>query len=96
MAEESKDFWVIFDGYGNQVFNTYALKFANFDMMDDSEYNKTNCVIVKNPIDDLGVPVIHSDGIDSLEYLPNGKVKRVKRDRTYVRPNRTANKHIPS
>ena len=44
----SKDLWVIFDGYGNQVFLTYERQYANFNNMSDSQYNKVKCSINNN------------------------------------------------
>ena len=33
IVPEEKDIWVVFDGYGNQIFNTYDEIYANFDFM---------------------------------------------------------------
>lgn len=47
--------WVIFDGFGIQVFYTKEERYANFNSMADSDYNKTKCSIVLNVPDFTGI-----------------------------------------
>jgi len=48
--EESKDIWVILDGYGKFVYQTYEVELSNFNGMLPEYYNLEKCEIIKNPV----------------------------------------------
>ena len=87
----SKDLFVIFDGYGDQVFITYESQYANFDNMSDSQYNKAKCSINKN------VPGFNNQLIDGKQtYCKKdtltGEISILTRERGWKKPK----PHIPA
>ena len=83
----SNNIWVIFDGYGEQVFFTKEEKYANFNDMDDSEYNKGKCSIA------LNVPNYTGIGLQACQKnMDTDEISVITRDRKW-QPTRP---HIPA
>jgi len=82
----SNNIWVIFDGFGVQIFSTREERYANFDNMTDAEYNKDKCSIVL-------VPSYDSSGSSTCEKdMDTGDITIIQRPRGYSR----ASPHIPA
>jgi hypothetical protein len=81
------DTWVIFDGWGVQVFFTREEQYANLNNMSDSEYNKGLCSIV------LNVPGYTGVGRRACQKdMTSGVITIIERPRGYS----PAVPHIPA
>jgi hypothetical protein len=74
----NNNIWVICDGFGVQIFFTREERFANFNNMSDSEYNKDKCSI------SLNVPSFDGSGYSACEKnMDTGEITIIERDRKY-------------
>ncbi len=84
---DNKDIWVIFDGFGVQVFFTEEEKYANFSDMSDEEYNKAKCSIAKN------VPNFTGLGRQQcVKDMTSGNISVIERPRDW----KPVHPHIPA
>ena len=71
--------WVIFDGYGEQVFCTYEENLANYSTMNPEHYNLDKCSIeIVNDYDP-------SSGMECVKNMITGEITQVKRPRGFQR-----------
>jgi hypothetical protein len=85
--EEIINIWVIFDGFGVQIFYTCKEQLANFNNMIDSEYNKSKCSIA------LNVPGYNGVGYSACsKNITTGVITVFERPRDY-KPQKP---HIPA
>jgi hypothetical protein len=83
----SENIWVIFDGYGEQVFFTMEEQYANLNDLDENEYNKAKCSIV------LNVPNYTGEGLTACQKnMDTGEITIITRDRKWKPPH----PHIPA
>jgi hypothetical protein len=74
----NSDIWVIFDGFGVQIFYTLEEQYANFNYMQDEYYNKEKCSIFVN------VPGFSGQGSQACEKdMDTGVITIIQRSREY-------------
>ena len=78
--------WVIFDGYGVQIFCTYEKSLANFSTMNPNKYNLDKCSI--EVVDNYDP----ASGMECVKDMESGVISMVRRPRGY----RRASPHIPA
>jgi hypothetical protein len=84
MSEENKetsDLWVLLCDHGYQISTTREEIFANLDDLRDTEYDKSLCSIVLNPVGYNG-----EYGKECFKDMETGEITVVDRDRNYVYP----------
>lgn len=97
MSEENENLWVVFDGYGEQIFTTKDEIYANFDFMQRSEYNIQECTIIKNPVDENETIIKDLSSTNIFKILPNGRLRKITISKDFRGNNRNEDgTHIPA
>lgn len=78
--------WVIFDGYGEQVFCTYEEQLANLSTMNAEHYNLDKCSIEE--LDNYDP----TSGMECVKDMGTGVISLIRRPRGYQR----AFPHVPA
>ena len=77
----AENIWVIFDGFGVQVFFTKEEEYANYNNMSDTEYNKAKCSV------ELNVPGYMGVGRTACQKdMITGDITIIVRPRGYAAP----------